>query len=290
VVFRIVMLACGTFFLAFALWLVLAGESGALVFALVGGGLILLVAWPRRSATAYPVHEWIAMGLVSGGLAAGGSPLLAATLFPAAFLVMLAIALWLRRTFQRLASFEFEVVGDTEVMRGAEDAVAAFEREGFTRAGGYAFNARPGSKRVVATVLVAPSRDRYAAVTDRVVEVTSRFGGERCLITANRGNAPLPGDILRQVVARGLPADLMGAHETAIELLSGRGVRPDRFTADDNLVEVAVDSEKRAIRFASETGWRQSLSMEPRGKRKHPVLRGDRRSRKRIDSWLGARA
>jgi hypothetical protein len=284
------MLVCGTFFLAFAVWLVLAGESGALVFVLAGAGLIVIVAWPWRSPTAYPVHEWIGMGLVSGGLAAAGTPLLAATLFPAAFLLMLGSALWLRRTFRRAGSFDFEVVGAAEVMPGAEAAVAAFEAVGFTRAGGYAFSMRPGAKRIVGTVLVAPSGDRYAVVTDRVVELSSRFAGDHWLLTANRGNLPLPGDILRQVVARGLPAKLMRVHETAVELLAGRGVRPDRFTADDGLVEVAVDSEKRAVRYAAETGWRQTLAMEPRGKRRHPVLSDDKKSRKRIDAWLAAGA
>lgn len=132
------MLVCGSFFLAFALWLVRAGRSGALEFALVGGGLVLLGAWRKRSATAYPVHEWIALGLVAGGLAAGGSVILAVTLLPAGFLLTLAAALWNRRALRRARSFAFEVVAPTEVMPGAEAAVAAFEAEGFTRAGGYA--------------------------------------------------------------------------------------------------------------------------------------------------------
>jgi hypothetical protein len=91
---------------------------------------------------------------------------------------------------------------------------------------------------------------------------------------------------LRQLVPRGGPAELAQAPETAIGLLSARGVRPDRLEAGD-LVEIAIDTERRVIRFASDTGWRQSLSMNPRGKRKDPVLRDDRRSRKRIDAWLG---
>jgi hypothetical protein len=46
-------------------------------------------------------------------------------------------------------------------------------------------------------VLIAASADRYAVVTDAVAEVTSRFAGERWLLTVNSGKAPMPDDILR---------------------------------------------------------------------------------------------
>jgi hypothetical protein len=56
------------------------------------------------------------------------------------------------------------------------------------------------------------------------------------------------------------------------------------------VLEAALASEKRALRFASEIGWRQGLSMEPRGRRGDTVLGDDRRSRRRIEAWLASRA
>jgi hypothetical protein len=155
---------------------------------------------------------------------------------------------------------------------------------GFRRAGAYAVSMPSDSERVVGTLLLSASSDRYAAVTSRVIELGSRFGDEHWLVTANAATAPLPEDILRQLVARGGPAELAQAHGAAIELLSRRGIR---LRADGDLVDVAIDTDRRIRRFAAEKGWRQSLSMNPRGKKRDPVLQEDRQSRKRIDAWLG---
>src|SRR6266542_1613434 len=67
-IFRVVMLVCGTVFLALGLLFVSAGESGqGLPFALVGAGFLVPDVWPRRFATAYPVQEWLGMGLAGAG-------------------------------------------------------------------------------------------------------------------------------------------------------------------------------------------------------------------------------
>ncbi len=99
---------------------------------------------------------------------------------------------------------------------------------------------------------------------------------------------PLPADLLRQTVARGSPADLARAHQTALDLLERRGIRPDAFADAAEVVEAAVQQERRAIEFVSRAGLGKTLSMETRGKTSDPPLGDDAQSSERIDAWLRA--
>jgi len=65
---------------------------------------------------------------------------------------------------------------------------------------------------------------------------------------------------------------------------------PDRFEGDEDALEAAVELERRAIRFASQTGLGTALRTETRGKAGEPVLGDDAPSRERIGVWLDASA
>ena len=284
-IFRVAMLVCGVGFLAFAALFAAAGEGQrAQQFGLVGAGLILMVAWPSRGVRGYPVYEWVGMALTSAGLWLGGHRVLALVLLPAAFLLLLVAALQSRRRFRLGRALEFEAVGPDEVMPGAEGAVATLEAAGFRRAGGYAAFLPPNGKRVVGTLLLGPVPDREAVVTNGAVEVASRFGGGRWLLTTDSGTATLPPDTLRQLVRKASPQELARAHSAALELLSTTDLHPELLADADEAVQEAVDHERRAIHFAADVGWRHVLSMEPLARR-DGVLGGDRRSTRRIAAW-----
>lgn len=262
--------------------LAFAGEARLAVSgALVGVGSILLVTWARG----FPAREWIATALLFVGIGLVGSPLFALFLLA----VAVALQLWLSRRMRRRLPADLEVAGD-EVMPGAEEAVAAFEAAGFRRTGAYATQVPQllGTKRAVVSVLAAAGADRFAVATDRVVEVVSRFG-DRWLLTTSSGLAPLTGSTLRQLVARGSPAELAAAHQTALDVLSRRGVEPDPL-ADGDVVEAALELERTAMAFVADAGLRESLGIEPRRKTSDPVLDDDERSRRRVDDWLAADA
>jgi hypothetical protein len=272
--------------LGYALLWALAGDfRQALSSALVGGGLILIVTWARGFPTAYPIREWIAFATVAAGLAVVGQPVLVAAIFVSAFLLQLALT----RSVRRRMPADFDVVGPDEVMPGAERTMAAFEAAGFRRAGGYAGSLPKlfGSKRVVFAVLTGPDSDRFAVVTDRVVQVISRVAGGRWLITSNSGVAPVAGGILRQKVPRGTPEELARAHQAAVDVLSSRGTVPDRFAGDEDGLEAALELERHSLRSASNKGVATAVRVETRGKAGEPVLGDDGPSRERVDAWLG---
>jgi hypothetical protein len=287
VIFRVGMLICGTVLLAFALDFALAGIYGrALSVGLVGAGALVTFRWGRRSRTAYPVLEWVSLGLVAAGLVVGGHVILAVTLFPAVSALLLLAAMN-EQLLRRAEAIEIEQVARDELMPGAQPAVAALEANGFSRAGGYAalVPRRRGTKRVVGTVLIPPAADRLAVVTDRVVEVASRFEGERWLLTTNRGDDVLPDDTLRQLVPVDDPAELVRVHQAAIERLSSRGTRPERFPDDIGAIEAAIHQERRALRFVIDARRRQNFRIR-RAKISDPALGDDETTRKRIDAWL----
>jgi hypothetical protein len=281
--FRTTAIVFGAAIAGYGVLLLFAGEIRLAVSAwLVGGGSILLVTWARG----FPTREWLATGLLFVGIALVGSPFFALAILAGAVLLQL----WLSRRMRTRISADLEVVESDEVMPGAEQAVAAFEAAGFLRTGAYATQIPRlrGTRRVVVSVLTGPERDRFAIATDRIVEVVSRFG-DRWLLTINSGTAPLSADKLRQVVARGGPAELAAAHQTALGLVAERGLTPDPL-ADDDAIDAAFELERSAIAFASGLGMGKALGMEFRRMTSDPVLRDDVRSRKRVDQWLEADA
>ena len=86
---------------------------------------------------------------------------------------------------------------------GAATSIAEFEALGFGRIGALSFDPLPG-KTVIATVMLGPQPDRYAVVTDLVLDIVSTFGARelvtrnsasivlqhRCLVNDLRGAAP----------------------------------------------------------------------------------------------------
>jgi hypothetical protein len=281
--YRTTAIVFGAVIAGYGVLLLFAGDIRPAVSAwLVGGGSILLVTWARG----FPTREWLATALLFVGIALVGSPFFALAILAGA----VVLQLWLSRRMRSRISPDLEVVGSDEVMPGAEEAVAALEAVGFRRAGAYATQIPRlrGTRRVVVSVLTGPERDRFAIATDRIAEVVSRFG-VRWLLTINSGTAPLSGDKLRQVVARGAPAELAAAHQTALDVLAERGMTPDP-VADEDAVEAAFELERSAIAFASGLGMGKALGMEFRRMTSDPVLRDDARSRRRVDDWLGADA
>ena len=278
--FRTTAIVFGAAIAGYGVLLLFAGEIRPAVSAwLVGGGSILLVTWARG----FPAREWLATAMLFVGIALIGSPLFALVVLAA----VLLLQIWLGRRMRGRLSTELERVDASEVMPGAEEAVAALEAAGFRRSGALASQMPQlrGTKRVVVSVLTGPDGERFAAATDRTVEVVSRFEG-RWLLTIDSARTPSPSHTLRQVVPRGGPAELTKAHQAALDLLAERGMSPDRFTDDEEAVEAAGELEQRAIAFVSGLGLTQTIGMELRRSSSDPVLRDDERSRRRVDQWL----
>jgi len=139
--------------------------------------------------------------------------------FVGVVVVVMLVALRFERRLPRRGA---EPAGPNEVMPGARDFVADFEVAGFRRLGGFRWALR--GRLVIETVLAPVGRDRYTIVTDRVLELASRFG-DRTLITTNSGRAPVPADVLRQWVRSGTPSELLRAHEGALDRLAERRLR-----------------------------------------------------------------
>ncbi len=169
-----------------------------------------------------------------------------------------------------------------EAMPGAEAYISDFETAGFRRVGGYRWALR--GRLVISTVLAPAALDRYAIATDRVLEVASRFGG-RSLITTNSGRAPTPAEVLRQVVPGG-PADLVLAHERALDQLAGRGLRPDRFAGDAELLRYVREVEERALRGGVKVSFMALLLRGAKSGESDRELGDDVESEGCVDAWL----
>lgn len=279
-------------FFAFAAVVLLSGGfvvlvSGDTRFAraagLWAGGALLLATWAWGYPTVFPAREWVALGLIAAGFAVLGYALVAIVALVGLFLLSVISG---RFVLRRMSGVEFEIVGPEVVMRGAEDAVAAFEAAGFRRVGGYQTRLPLQRKVVTSSVLAGPDRDRFAVANDRVWEVLSRFG-ERWLLTTSSGVSPLPPNVLRQTLAGARPAELVAAHQTALGLLASG---PDRFDEDDAYLDAVQAHEQEVLRFVSARPTKSALGVETRRTSHDPVLGRDEVSRRRIDSWLGSRA
>ena len=171
-----------------------------------------------------------------------------------------------------------------EVMPGARGFLADFELAGFRPLGGFRWALR--GRLVIESVLAPADRDRYAIVTDRVLELASRFG-DRTLITTNSGRAPVPGDILRQVVQGGSPSELLRAHEEALDRLAEQRLRPDRFRDDAEILHAVRAIEERALRHTRVPSLMTLLLREASGEGRDRELGDDDESQRRIEDWLG---
>jgi hypothetical protein len=247
---------------------------GLLATFLVCVAAAFMAAWIRGPLKL----AWGAYALLAAGLAVDGRWLAAVVALAALVALVVYGIAGTVRLLRRLGSLETEPVGAEQVMTGAEAEVAKFEAEGFRRVGGYSatINERP----VIFTVMVGPDADRFAVVTDNVVQVTSRFGG-RFLVTTNAAGLPMPTDLLRQRPAYG--THVMPVHQSAIELLARFGLRPDVLETDADALEAAQALERRAARFLAGSPLRNVLGhltgIEV------SVLADDGRSRRRIEAW-----
>lgn len=237
---------------------------GSRVFhVVVGGGMVLCLLLLTRTGWSFGVQSAVLFGL-------------------AALVVVLTL-----RFGPRLPPGGVEEVGPDEVMPGAEDFVSEFEAADLRRLGGHRWALR--GRAVTATVLAPPDRESYAIVTDRIMEVSSRFG-ERTLTTINEGRAPLPDDVLRQTVLHGSPAQLVRAHRAALDLLAGQGLRPRRFRDDSEILAVVRAAGELELRLGSKLSLPTILRVGFSARDADRELGYDEESRRRIEAWLGSSA
>jgi hypothetical protein len=229
----------------------------------VGGGLVVALLLLTRTGWSFGVQSAVLFGL-------------------AALVVVITM-----RFGPRLPPGGVEEVGPDEVMPGAEDFVSEFEAAGLRRIGGHRWALR--GRAVTASVLAPPDRESYAIVTDRVIEVSSRFG-ERTLTTINEGRALLPADILRQTVLHGRPSELVHAHRTALELLAERGLRPDRYPDDSAILAAVRAAGERELRLGSKLSLPTILRRGFSAGDADRELGYDEESRRRIEAWLSSSA
>jgi hypothetical protein len=168
-------------------------------------------------------------------------------------------------------------------MAGAEDFVQQFAAEGFRVVGSHAFQI--GGKPVVMTTMLGPALDRVAVVTDKVLNVSSRFG-RRSLLTTNSAMAPLPSEILRQHLAAATPVELNRAHDAALTLIDHHSWRPDVFESDTDALRAVREMEERALAFVGRVPLRTALRLETKGSSQTRVLGSDAASQSRIASWI----
>jgi hypothetical protein len=277
---RVLLLGLGVVVLAAAVFFALVDDTrGAVGAAVVAAGIVLLASWARSAA--FPGPQWVVLALILGGVGVIGPALIAAGVFVALVTLKVVASMGFARRLRRV---ELGPVPPEVVMEGAE-GVANLEAEGFWRLGGHRM--RVSRTLLTTTVLVGRDDDRLANVTDRVWEVASRFG-RRWLITISSGLAPLPADVLRQDVGGDDPSHVARAHEAALQLLARRGVRPDRFGNDTEVLEAAREIDLRSIRFVAHASLAVFLRLEARVRISDHALVDDDSSRRRIDAWLAA--
>jgi hypothetical protein len=284
---RVFLIVFGVLALPLVVLSALAGQYRvALSALLLVAGAFLFAGWAWGYPTAFPAREWVAFLFIAAGLAVVGAYIAALLVLVVTLVLQVGIG---RLVVHRLPDVEFEPVGPDDVMPKAQATVDEFEAAGFRRIGGYRVRLPLRRKMVTATVLAWPGGDRWATVTDRVWEVVSRFD-ERWLITTSSAIAPVPATMMRQALPRGRPAELLAAHHAALELIAARGVEPDRFSSDAEVLDVARVHEELGIRFASKLGIKSTLGIEAHRGTEDPALDEDGRSRRRVDAWLVAPA
>jgi hypothetical protein len=284
------LIASGALVLFFALVGAAAGSyRGALSGALGGIGLVLLGTWAWGYPTAaFPLRMWLSLGLMAASIAVLFGPVgaVGAVVFLAVLLVgNVATG---RRMMRGLREIEFErLEPDAPMSKLEETAAAEFETEGFRHVGAVRWRIPVSQKVTTDSLMLGRHADRFA-VAGQVCEVVSRFG-DRWLTTSSSGLMPEPTEILRQTIVQGRPGALAAAHQSALQLVAARGLEPDRFTEDGEIVDALEALHERSISFISSGTVRKLLLLETQGKSsRDPVLGDDERSRRRIDAWLDA--
>ena len=221
----------------------------------VGAGFVALT-WM------HPLGRWFAplFGLIGLGLAL----VVASWGVAAVVALVVGLLLWQRsrpigRRAARINPERIVEVDKAAAMKNARAFVQDFEAAGFEQVGALQFPIGP--TKVTESLLLAPDRLSYAAVTDAVVHLVSLFPGDRGLTTRNSGLYPLPEYLLADEVLGGSPRDLIESHARALAALAESGHHPLPISAPE-LPGIAIEGERRAIAWA-----RRQRSRRPKAPR-----------------------
>ena len=162
-----------------------------------------------------------------------------------------------------------------EIMRGAEESVQAFRDQGWRQIGAVGFDIL--GRTVAESVLIPPTADRYALVTDVVMTVTSEIDDMRRLVTRNSAVSLLPASILSNDLEAASPRELVEGHQRALHVLSKFGAEPVPLVLEQ-LVTAVVEDERASL----VAGPIRRSRHEPAG----PIDESAAAER-RIRSWLG---
>jgi hypothetical protein len=254
---------------------------GAVAAALVAASALIFLG-AKSGDPRFRQRYWLGIALLAGGLAMLGFPVgVVAGALAALFVLQIVLNAFVAR---RIGQITLERLDQPEVMPGAEDFVQGFSAEGFRVCGSYRFHI--GGRRVVLTVMAGPHNERLAVVTDKVLQISSRFG-RRWIVTTSSAASPVPVDVLRQYVAGG-PSQLVRAHDTALTLLSRHSFRPDVFANDVEALQAVREMEERALAFIGNLSLQNAMRMETEGAPRSGMLGHDAHSLSRINSWMSA--
>jgi hypothetical protein len=275
-------LAFGLAALVASVMLLYLGDTRGSVAAVVVAASAIIFWRARAGDPRLRRRYWLGLGLVGIAMVILGFPIgVVAGSLAALFVLQLLLNAVVARKVGRIT---LEPLDRPLVMAGAEDFVRQFSAEDFRSCGSYRF--RTAGKTVVMTVMAGPQSDRLAVITDKVLQISSRFGS-RSLVTTNSAAAPVPADILRQHVDGG-PVDVVRAHAAALALLDRDSIRPDVFASDAEALHAVRDMEERALAFIGKASLRIALRMATDGASPTRLLGDDPQSLNRIKSWISA--
>lgn len=275
-------LACGLAALVASGMLLYLGDMRGAVAAVIIAVSALTFWRARNGDPRFRRRYWLGLALLGTAAVILGFPIgVVAGSLAAFFVLQVLLNAVVARKVGRIT---LEPLDQALVMAGAETFVQQFSAEGFHVCGSYRF--RTAGKTVVMTVMAGPQSDRLAVVTDKVLQITSRFGS-RSVVTANSAVAPVPADILRQHVDGG-PADLVRAHGAAVTLLARHSIHPDVFASDTEALHAVREMEERALAFIRKASLLTALRMTAEGGSPARLLGDDPHTLSRITSWSRA--
>lgn len=259
----------------------LGDTRGSIAAAIVAAGALIFPG-VRSGDPTFRYRYWIAFGFLGSAMVILGSPI---GVVAGALAVLFTLQLLLNAVVARqVGRITLERLEHPAVTPGAAGFVQQFSAEGFRVCGSYRFHT--GGIPVVMTVMAGPESDRLAVVTDKVLQVASRFG-RRSVVTTNSAAAPVSADVLRQHVAGGA-GELVRAHDGALTLLDRHSIRPDVFPGDAEALQAVREMEERALAFIGKVSLRTAWRMETDGASRTRVLGDDAHGLGRINSWIGA--
>lgn len=219
---------------------------------------------------------WVALGVLAGLFVLIDTGVVSITLA-----IALVVLFWMRGRLQAPSVSSLTPIFTDEVMPGAARFVAELTDLGWEHVGGYAFESE--NAPVTAAVMLHPDGDRYAAITDMVYAIESRFDDARILLTINSGRASLPPVYLTNVV-KGSPTELAESHQHAVDLLAAQGLTPLRLDREA-VVEEALASEVETLEWHARHGSGGLFNFGGGA----GELDDSAISATRIDTWLAAR-